>query len=122
MKFTIIGAGAIGGTVGAHLAVSGHDVLLCDVDGAHVDAINQHGLQITGPVGEFHVDVPAITPDVLPDVLDGVVIVSVKTHHTSSAAAILRGKLSSNAVVVSMQNGLTADVLGEAVGRDRLLV
>jgi 2-dehydropantoate 2-reductase len=122
MKFTIIGAGAIGGTVGAHLAVSGHDVLLCDVDGAHVDAINQHGLQITGPVGEFHVDVPAITPDVLPDVLDGVVIVSVKTHHTSSAAAILRGKLSSNAVVVSMQNGLTADVLGDAVGRDRLLV
>lgn len=122
MNFTIIGAGAIGGTVGAHLARAGHQVLLCDADPAHVAAINTRGLQITGPVGEFTVDVPAITPDALPARLDGVVLVSVKTHHTGSAAALLRGRLSPDAVVVSMQNGLTADVLGEAVGLDRLLV
>ncbi len=122
MKFTIIGAGAIGGTVGAHLARSGHEVLMCDADAAHVAAINERGLQITGPVNEFSVDVPAITPDQLPAGLDGVVIVSVKTHHTRSAAELLRGRLSADAVVVSLQNGLTADVLGEAVGLDRLLV
>lgn len=121
MKFTVIGAGAIGGTVGAHLAVSGHDVLLCDADAAHVAAINEHGLQITGPVNEFRVEVPAVAPEQLPDVLDGVVIVSVKTHHTRSAADLLRDRLSADAVVVSLQNGLTADVLGKAVGLDRLL-
>ena len=122
MKFTIIGAGAIGGTVGAHLARAGHDVLLCDADADHVAAINEHGLQITGPVGEFRVHAPAVVPDQLPQMLDGVVIVSVKTHHTRSAADLLRGRLSAGAVVVSMQNGLTADVLGEAVGQERLLV
>lgn len=122
MKFTIIGAGAIGGTVGAHLAAAGHDVLLCDADPAHVAAINEHGLQITGPVNEFRVTVPAVSPDGLPSRLDGVVLVSVKTHHTAAAAELLRERLSPDAVVVSMQNGLTADVLGEAVGLDRLLV
>ena len=122
MNFTIIGAGAIGGTVGAHLARTGHQVVLCDADAAHVEAINTRGLQITGPVEEFTVMVPAITPDALPHRLDGVVLVSVKTHHTGSAAELLRGRLSPGAVVVSMQNGLTADVLGEAVGLDRLLV
>ena len=122
MNFTIIGAGAIGGTVGAHLARAGHQVVLCDADPAHVAAINEHGLQITGPVNEFVVAVPAITPDALPTMLDGVVLVSVKTHHTGSAAELLRGRLSPDAVVVSMQNGLTADVLAEAVGPDRLLI
>ena len=122
LNFTIIGSGAIGGTVGAHLAAAGHQVLLCDADPAHVAAINEHGLQITGPVGEFVVRVPAVLPDALPEVLDGVVLVSVKTHHTGSAATLLRGRLAPDAVVVSMQNGLTADVLADAVGADRLLV
>ncbi|MET3807088.1 2-dehydropantoate 2-reductase [Nakamurella sp. UYEF19] len=122
MKFTIIGAGAIGGTVGAHLARAGHEVLLCDSDADHVAAINASGLRITGPVGEFAVHIPAVEPQALPDVLDGVVIVSVKTHHTRSAADLLRGRLAADAVVVSMQNGLTAEVLGDAAGLDRLLV
>lgn len=122
MQFTIIGAGAIGGTVGAHLTRAGHDVLLCDVDADHVAAINAHGLLITGPVNEFRVDVPATSPDRLPAVLDGVVIVAVKTHHTAAAAGVLRGRLSAGVVVVSLQNGLTAGVLGDAVGPDRLLV
>ncbi|MCX7373452.1 MAG: hypothetical protein NTW56_13635 [Alphaproteobacteria bacterium] len=36
----IWGAGAIGSTVGAYLARAGHDVLLVDVDAAHVAATN----------------------------------------------------------------------------------
>ncbi len=122
MKFTVIGAGAIGATVGAHLVRSGHKVLLCDADSAHVAAINFRGLRITGPVEQFTVQVPAVTPDQLPASLDGVVLVSVKTQHTGAVAELLRGRVADDAVVVSMQNGLTADVLGDAVGRERLLV
>ncbi len=109
--------------MGAHLARAGHDVLLCDADPAHVSAINEHGLQIVGPVEEFIVQVPCVTPDQLPDSLDGVVLVAVKTQHTSAAADLLRPpRLAETAVVVSLQNGLTADVLSAAVGRERLLV
>ena len=32
MEYVVVGAGAIGGTVGARLARDGHDVLFCDAD------------------------------------------------------------------------------------------
>jgi 2-dehydropantoate 2-reductase len=48
MNITIIGAGAIGGTLGAHLIRSGHDITLCDADADHVAAIRARGL-ISGP-------------------------------------------------------------------------
>ncbi|WP_433280485.1 amidase family protein [Pseudonocardia xinjiangensis] len=121
MKFTVLGSGAIGGTVGAHLSRSGHDVLFCDADPAHVAAIEADGLRITGPVDEFTVWAPAVLPAGLPELVDGVVLVAVKGHHTAAAAEVLRGRLAPGAVVVSMQNGLTADLLSGVVGRDRLL-
>ena len=63
MRLTIIGAGAIGGTIGAHLIRSGNDVLLCDSDVAHVDAINRDGLTIEGPVESFTVPAKAVIPE-----------------------------------------------------------
>ncbi|WIB12689.1 2-dehydropantoate 2-reductase N-terminal domain-containing protein [Curtobacterium sp. MCPF17_052] len=62
MDITIIGAGAIGGTIGAHMARAGHGVLLCDADADHVAAINANGLHIEGPVEDFTVQVDAVTP------------------------------------------------------------
>ena len=44
MEYVVVGAGAIGGTVGARLARDGHDVLFCDADRDHVAAINERGL------------------------------------------------------------------------------
>jgi 2-dehydropantoate 2-reductase len=121
MQLTIIGAGAIGGTVGAHMARSGHDIVLCDLDADHVAAINRDGLTIEGPVENFTVKVKAITPDQLPDQIEHVAV-AVKSHHTDAAAALVRGRIAPGGYVVSFQNGLTADILAEAVGRDNLLV
>lgn len=53
MRFLIWGSGAIGGTLGAFLARAGHDITFVDSVGAHVDAINRHGMRITGPIAEF---------------------------------------------------------------------
>ena len=53
MHYVVVGAGAIGGTVGARLARDGHDVLLCDADAEHVAAINRDGLAIEGPVEQL---------------------------------------------------------------------
>jgi 2-dehydropantoate 2-reductase len=116
----VIGAGAIGGTLGAHLARAGSDVLLCDVDAEHVAAIREHGLSIEGPVEEFTVAVPAVTPDELPDRIDRA-IVAVKSHHTPAAAELLRTRLAPEGYVLTVQNGLTADVLVEALGADRVV-
>lgn len=120
MKLTIIGAGAIGGTIGAHMFRAMHDITLCDADAAHVAAIREHGLHIEGPVNEFTVDVPAITPDELPDTIERA-IVAVKSLHTAAAAELLRDRLAPEGYVLTVQNGLTADTLIDAVGPDRVV-
>jgi 2-dehydropantoate 2-reductase len=120
VKLTIIGAGAIGGTIGAHMFRAGHDITLCDADADYVAAIKKNGLQIEGPVNEFTVNIPAITPDELPDTIDHA-IVAVKSLHSASAAALLRDRLSPDGYVLTVQNGLTADALIDAVGADRVI-
>ena len=120
MKLTIIGAGAIGGTIGAHMFRAGHDVTLCDADEQYVAAIQADGLHIEGPVNDFVVDVPAITPAELPDTIEHA-IVAVKSLHTASAAALLRDRLTPGGYVLTVQNGLTADTLIDALGPDRVI-
>jgi Asp-tRNA(Asn)/Glu-tRNA(Gln) amidotransferase A subunit family amidase/ketopantoate reductase len=103
------------------MARSGHDIVLCDLDADHVAAINRDGLTIEGPVENFTVAVKAITPDQLPDQIEHVAV-AVKSHHTDAAATLVRGRIAPGGYVVSFQNGLTADILADAVGRDNLLV
>jgi 2-dehydropantoate 2-reductase len=121
VQITVIGSGAIGGTVGAHLVRSGHDVLFCDTDEAHVAAINAHGLRIEGPVEAFTVPARAVLPQDLPPVIDRAVL-AVKSHHTAAAAELLRDRLADDGYVLSLQNGLTAEAISAAVGPGRVLV
>jgi 2-dehydropantoate 2-reductase len=121
VQLTIIGAGAIGGTIGAHLIRDGHDILLCDADPAHVEAINERGLTICGPVENFTVRATAVLPDDLPASLPRAAV-AVKSHHTAAAAELLRGRLDPDGYVVSFQNGLTAGTLSAVVGPGRVVV
>ena len=121
MQLTIIGAGAIGGTIGAHMIRAGHDILFCDADADHVKAINEHGISIEGPVENFTVKAKAVLPADLPAKLTNVAV-AVKSHHTKSAAELLRGRLTPDGFVVTLQNGLTAHDLSEVVGADKVIV
>jgi 2-dehydropantoate 2-reductase len=121
MQLAIIGAGAIGGTIGAHLIRDGHDILLCDADPAHVEAINERGLTICGPVENFTVQATAVLPVDLPASLPRAAV-AVKSHHTAAAAELLRGRLEPDGYVVSFQNGLTYGTLSAAVGPGRVVV
>ena len=120
MDITVIGSGAIGGTLGAHMIRAGHDITLCDADEAHVAAIRERGLIIEGPVNEFTVAAHAITPAELPDRVDHATV-AVKSLHTRDAAELLRGRLAPGGYVLTVQNGLTADTLVAAVGRERVV-
>ncbi|OZM79559.1 ketopantoate reductase family protein [Pseudonocardia sp. MH-G8] len=48
MRYVVIGAGAIGGTIGARLAEAGRDVVLV-ARGAHLDALRESGLTLDEP-------------------------------------------------------------------------
>lgn len=64
MKIAVMGAGSIGGIVGAYLAKGNEDVVLVDTNKEHVKEMNRQGLKIDGVVEET-IPVKAITPDEL---------------------------------------------------------
>ncbi|MBK5187306.1 MAG: 2-dehydropantoate 2-reductase [Gemmatimonadaceae bacterium] len=118
MRCLIWGAGAIGGTLGAHLTRSGHDVTLVDNLPEHVNAIDRDGLRITGPIAQFTARVPAFTPETLRGEWDTIVLAT-KAHHTESAARALLPHLSANGCVISAQNGLNELTIADVVGAER---
>src|SRR5438105_9974841 len=88
LRFLVWGAGAIGGTIGAHLARSGHDVTFVDRVGEHVEAIRSGGLRITGPLAEFTARIPAFAPDDLAGTFEHIVL-AVKAQDTEAATRAL---------------------------------
>jgi 2-dehydropantoate 2-reductase len=118
MEYVVVGAGAIGGTIGARLARDGHDVLLCDADPEHVAAINDRGLTIEGPVEQFTTRVPAVSANELPDGL-GAVLLAVKAQHTGDALAAIAPRLAPDGFVVSLQNGVNEPLIAAEIGEAR---
>ena len=116
----IWGAGAIGGTMGAHLVRAGQDVIFVDADAEHVAAINEHGLEITGPVATFHVDAEASTPADFQGTFRRVIL-CVKAQHTERAIRAIRPHLETDGYVVSAQNGLNERLIAEHVGEARTI-
>ncbi len=118
----IVGAGAIGGTIGAHLARRGRDVLLVDAARDHVDAVNRDGLHIEGR-DSFSVRVPAAAPDGLRAALGGrrprAVMLAVKAQHTEAGLDVIAPILADDGYVVSMQNGLNERASAARVGAGR---
>ncbi len=121
MRYLVIGCGAIGGTVAAGLSRDGHDVLVCDADPAVVEAVNAGGLRIEGPVERFTARPAAIGPGDLPARIDFPVLVACKQHHTDAVAALLAGRLTGDAFVASLQNGLPSPGLAAAAGPGRVV-
>jgi 2-dehydropantoate 2-reductase len=122
MQLTIIGAGAIGGTVAAYLVRDGHDVLIVDSARDHVEAVNRDGMRIEGRE-TFTVRLPAVTPDALAKTAERrplrTVMLAVKALHTESALDLLAPLLPADGYIVSMQNGLNERAIASRVGTAR---
>src|SRR5215467_7678038 len=118
MRCLVWGAGAIGGTLGAHLARADHDVTFVDIVPEHVAAINEPGISIIGPVASLTQHAPAFTPEALTGTWD-TIILATKAHHTEGATRELLPHLSDNGCVVSAQNGLNELTIARIVGASR---
>jgi 2-dehydropantoate 2-reductase len=118
VRLAIVGAGAIGGTLGAYLVRAGHDVTFVDAERAHVEAIRRDGLRITGPLDTFTVQASAFVPDEVEGTFD-VVLLAVKAQATAAATRSLARFLAQDGYVVSFQNGLNELVIAEVVGAAR---
>jgi 2-dehydropantoate 2-reductase len=69
-KIAIVGAGAVGGYVGAHMAQAGEDVTFIDPWPEHVEHMRKHGLRVTHAmdVAVFSIPVRASEPNLRPRV------------------------------------------------------
>jgi 2-dehydropantoate 2-reductase len=117
VELTIVGAGAIGGLIGAHLWRAGHAVRLVDRDRAHVAAIRAGGLEVAGHA-EFVAHPPACEPEAVTGPIHTLVL-AVKTLHTEEALAPLLPHLAPDGWVISMQNGLEEEKIAALVGEAR---
>jgi 2-dehydropantoate 2-reductase len=115
---TVVGAGAIGGTIGAHLTRAGTAVRLVDRAAGHVAAMRKTGLRIEGYGGPFTVAVDAVTPGELTGPL-GVVLLAVKAQDTEDTVRALLPLLDEDSVVVSLQNGLCERTIAGLAGAER---
>jgi 2-dehydropantoate 2-reductase len=103
MRFAIVGAGAIGAFIGAMLARAGEDVTLI-ARGAHLRAMQDHGVRVRGEIGDFQVDARATDdPQTVGEV--DVVVLTLKTHSVPAMVASLRPMLGPNTSVLTAQNG-----------------
>ncbi|NUR29076.1 MAG: NAD(P)-binding domain-containing protein [Catenulispora sp.] len=114
MRYIIIGAGAVGGSIGGRLAEAGHDVVLV-ARGAHLEALRRDGLRLLTPDGELRLPIPAVSgPEELGELRTGdVLVLCVKSQDT---AGVLRqwagtpvaggGTASELIPVVCAQNGV----------------
>ncbi len=104
MKFLIAGAGAIGGYIGARMALAGEDVTLF-ARGPHLPAMQQRGLRVISPDGDFEV-----RPRVIGDLKEAgdvdVIFLGVKAHGLTQLAPLLKPLIHENTTVVGTQNGV----------------
>ena len=103
MKFAIVGAGAIGAFLGAMLARAGEDVTLI-ARGAHLRAMQEHGVRVRGEIGEFQVPITATDDPTTVGEVD-VLVLTLKAHSVPAIAAGLRPMIGRNTSVLTAQNG-----------------
>jgi 2-dehydropantoate 2-reductase len=106
MRIAIVGAGAIGGYLGARLAHAGEDVTLI-ARGANLAALKQHGLTLIEENGtELRTkNVKAVERMAEAGPQDSILL-TVKAHQIAPIAADLRHLYDADTTVVTMQNGI----------------
>lgn len=117
--YTVVGAGAIGGTIAWHLARAGHPVTVVDTDADHVAAIARDGLVLERDGVRA---AQPVTAALTPEEVEGSpvrVLLAVKAHATPAAAGWLAGRLDPDGFVVSLQNGLNEELIASHVGAER---
>jgi 2-dehydropantoate 2-reductase len=120
MRLLVWGAGAIGGTLAAYFTRAGHDTVCVDVVEAHVRAITDRGLHVTGPIDDFVARPAACTPDELAGQFASVLL-CVKSMDTLDATTQLQRHLDPDGYVVSFQNGLNELLIADIVGGRRTI-
>src|ERR1700677_1993711 len=126
-RIAVVGAGAVGGYVGASLAHAGHDVTLIDPWPDHVEAIRANGMNLYGMTEAERktVKVPAIHLTEAQQIAKqrpiDIALISVKSYDTIWACQMIKQYLAADGIVVSMQNCVNEERVASVAGWGRTL-
>ncbi|MBT7250292.1 MAG: 2-dehydropantoate 2-reductase [Rhodospirillaceae bacterium] len=121
-KIAIVGAGALGGHVGAYLTKAGHDITLIDPWPEHVNHMKAHGLTLEGATEPecFTVPVKAIhITELQRAAMDGLfdfAFVAMKSYDTVWATQMIAQYLKPEGFCISLQNGINEERMASVVG------
>ncbi len=124
-RVVIIGAGAVGGYIGAHTTRAGHDVTMVDPWPEHVEIMRTKGLAISGmtPEEAFTQTMQAKHLTELQDIVKerpvDIAIISVKSYDTVWATHMIAQYLAPDGFVVSAQNCVNEERIAGVVGWGR---
>lgn len=113
MRIAVMGAGSIGGYFGGMLARGGNQVTLI-ARGAHLRAINEHGLKIITDLEELTVPCPASDDPQEVGAVD-LALLTVKTYHNPQAIPAMRPLVGNDTTVLCLQNGIDSYQAAAAV-------
>jgi 2-dehydropantoate 2-reductase len=107
VKIAVIGAGGLGGYFGGRLAAAGQDVTFL-ARGAHLAALRSNGLRVESIRGDFDLAPNATRATDDPSAIgpSDVVLFTVKSYDTDSAATTVGPLIGPDTVVISLQNGI----------------
>jgi len=106
MRIAIVGAGAIGGYLGAKLAAAGEDVTFI-ARGPNLDAIRRQGMKLILEDGsELRADKARACGDISEAGEQDVVLLTVKAHQVAAVAPDLGTLFHGQTSIVTMQNGI----------------
>jgi 2-dehydropantoate 2-reductase len=121
MKVCVLGAGAMGSSIGGFLAEGGSEVYLVDTWTEHVDAIISRGLKIRAGESDRVVKVRAAT-DCRGIGPADLIIVLVKSFHTREVIENAGPIIGDETVIISLQNGLgNEEIIGEVAGKKHVM-
>ena len=122
MKIGVMGTGGVGGYFGGLLARDGHDVTFV-ARGAHLAAIQQHGLKVDSTNdGSFTAPGNAVedTSEAGPQDL---VLFNVKMFQNAPAIEATKPLVGPDTIVLTQQNGVdNGDQLAAALGADHVMI
>jgi 2-dehydropantoate 2-reductase len=121
MNICVLGCGAMGSIYAGLFCAAGNRVSVVGRHRAHMQAIQQHGLRISGASGDRTVN--PIVRETVPDEDVDLLIIAVKASAVAEAAQACVDKLDRISTLLTIQNGLgSADIVAEILDSDRLLV
>jgi len=121
MKIAIVGAGGIGGYLGARLAAAGSEVALI-ARGAHLAALRRGGLRLSSPKGNVLVNPIRATDEPREIGQVDVVLLAVKLYDLPQAARQMLPMVGPQTMIVPIQNGVTAiEEVSAIVGREHVV-